>query len=101
MKMSASRFPAEAERAASAVAPLSKAVRQIAIFAVLPATSGTAARIAAGRTGLETCATPPLRPRSCKSAMRLMDITDDEAASLIRPVICHPHPPIIPRLTKH
>jgi hypothetical protein len=37
MEMSASRFPAEAERAASGVAPLSKAVRQMAIFAVLPA----------------------------------------------------------------
>jgi hypothetical protein len=65
MEMSASRFPAQAERAASGVAPLSKAVRQMAIFAVLPATSDTAARIAAGRTGLETCATPP-RPRRCK-----------------------------------
>jgi hypothetical protein len=99
--MSAYGFPAEAERAASGVAPLSKAVRQIAIFAVLPATAGTAARIAAGRTGLETCATPPPRPRRCKSAMRLMDFTDDEAASLIRPVIGHRHRPIIPRRTKH
>jgi hypothetical protein len=35
------------------------------------------------------------------SALRLMDIRDDEAASLIRPVIGHPHQPIIPRLTKH
>ncbi len=33
--------------------------------------------------------------------MRLMDITDDEAASLIRPVICHSHQPIIPRLTEY
>jgi hypothetical protein len=65
MEESASRFPAEGERAAGGVAPLSKAVWQMAIFAVLPATSGTAARIAAGRTGLETCATPP-RPRRCK-----------------------------------
>jgi hypothetical protein len=74
------------------VAHLSKAVRQMAILAVLPATSDTAARIAAGRTGLETCATPPPRPPPVQvSAMRLMDITDDEAASLIRPVICHPH----------
>jgi RHS repeat-associated protein len=48
MEVSASRFPA---------------VRQMAIFAVLPATSETAARIAAGRTGLETCATPPPAPR--------------------------------------
>jgi hypothetical protein len=30
-----------------------------------------------------------------------MDIADDEAASLIRPVIRHPHRPIIPRLPKH
>jgi hypothetical protein len=28
------------------------------------------------------------------SALRLMDITDDEAASLIRPAFSHPHQPI-------
>jgi hypothetical protein len=28
--------------------------------------------------------------------MRLMDITDDEASSLIRPAFSHPHQPIIP-----
>jgi hypothetical protein len=61
----------------------------------------TAARIAAGRTGLETCATPPLQPRRCQSAMCLMDIADDEAPASIRPVICHPHQPIIPRLTDY
>ncbi len=63
MEMSATLVQAEAERAAGGVAPLSKAVRQMAIFAVLPATSGTAARIAAGRTGLETGAPPPPSPR--------------------------------------
>jgi hypothetical protein len=92
MEMSASRFPTEAERAASGVAPLSKAVRQMAIFC------RPFGRVRHRFGNLcHAAATAPVQV----SAMRLMDITDDEGASLIRPVICHPHQPIIPRVTKH
>jgi hypothetical protein len=102
MEMNASRFPAQAERAASGVAQLSKAVRQMAIFCrpsgrVLHSGKDCRWPHRSGNLCHAAAATAPVQV----SAMRLIYITDDEAASLIRSVICHHHQPIIPRLTKH
>jgi hypothetical protein len=89
MEMRASRFPAEEERAASGVAQLSKACAADGKFSCRPSDHV--------RHSGKDCRRPHRFGNLCYAAtatalvqvfaIRLIDITDDEGASLIRPVI--------------